>query len=67
MDFLEIDDSVEAVKRADGVAATTAAAAKVVSIAALNSVIFAGNEIFSGRLGKKMSEVVEREKEKMKK
>jgi len=67
MDFLEIDDSVEAVKRADGVAATATAAAKVVGIAALNSVIYAGNEIFSGRLGKAMSESVEREKEKMKK
>lgn len=67
MDFLKIDDSVEAVKRADGFAATTAATAKVVGIAALNSVIFAGNEIFSGRLGKAMSETVEREKKKMEK
>jgi len=67
MNFLEIDDSVEAVKRADGFTATTAAAAKVVGIAALNSVIFAGNEIFSGRFGKAMSETVERQKGKMEK
>ncbi|WP_152571113.1 hypothetical protein [Massilia sp. LC238] len=67
MDFLDIDDSVEAVKRADGFAATTAAAAKVAGIAAINSVIFAGNEIFSGRAAKAISEAVEREKGKMEK
>jgi len=67
MDFLEIDDRIEAVKRADGFAATTAAAAKVVGTAAINSVIFAGKEIFSGRAGKAISETVEREKRKMEK
>ncbi|WP_157201778.1 hypothetical protein [Massilia sp. Root335] len=67
MDFLDIDDSVEEVRRADGFAATTTAAAKVVGIAAINGIIFAGKEIFSGRVTTAISEAVEREKEKLKK
>lgn len=67
MDFLDIDDSIEEFKRSDGVGETTLRAAKILGIATLNVAIFAGNEIFSGRAGSKLAEIVEKEKERLEK
>jgi hypothetical protein len=62
MDFVDIDNSIEELKRADGVGATAISVTKIFSIAAVNIVIFAGNEICSGRASTKMAEIVEQKK-----
>lgn len=62
MDFVDIDNSIEELKRADGVGATALSVAKIFSIAAVNVVIFAGNEICSGRASAKIAEIAEQKK-----